>query len=307
VAGQASGMEMDEMRIGLIDVDGNKYPNLALMKISAWHKKQGDKIMWFEPLFNKPDKCYASKVFTFTKDFEYWPECEIIKGGTGYDIKTTLPSEIEAMLPDYSIYPLFNYALGFLTRGCPRKCSWCIVPAKEGGIQPANDIEQIAVRKNILLMDNNVLACDHGIKQIEKIGNMNIKIDFNQGLDARLIDNVTAKLLAKCKWLSPLRLACDQESQMPSVEKAIKFLRKNNCTPKRYFCYVLVKDIADALKRVEFLKKLNIDCFAQPYRDFDKNISPTAEQQNFSRWVNHKAIFKSVSWKDYTIIRRHWR
>ena len=145
-------------------------------------------------------------------------------------------------------------------------------------------------------MDNNVLASNHGLRQIEKMGKMNIKVDFNQGLDARLIDDSVAKLLSKIKWLSPLRMACDTLSQMPHIKKATELLRKHGCTPKNYFIYVLVKDIADAHERVLFLKNLNLDPFAQPYRDFINNSEPDKILKQFSRWVNHKAVFKTVEW-----------
>ncbi|UDQ96846.1 radical SAM protein [Lentisphaerota bacterium WC36G] len=284
--------------ICLVDVD-SKIPNLALMKISAFHKLKGNTVKWFEPLFDKPSKIYQSKVFTFTKDVDYVADCEIVKGGTGYDFSKKLPPIIESMTPDYSIYDHSDYAIGFLTRGCPNKCSWCVVPKKEGDVHEVAEIERIAGDfKQVVLLDNNVLASEFGIKQIEKIATMPIKIDFNQGLDARLIDDSIAKLLAACKWIRYIRLACDTVAQMPAVEKAVKLLRKykNNV---QIFVYVLVKNIADALKRVEFLRKLNVNPFAQPFRDFENNIAPNQLQKDFARWVNHKAIFKSVPWHEY--------
>ena len=119
------------MIIGLHDSDNTGFPNYALMKISAWHKARGDSVEWFMPLM-RYDKVYSSKVFTFTPEDPYLPE-NTIRGGTGYGIYGTLPDEIDAMYPDYSIYPDCDYAIGFLTRGCIRKCPWCIVPRKEGG------------------------------------------------------------------------------------------------------------------------------------------------------------------------------
>ena len=134
------------MRIGLIDVDGHNFPNLALMKISAWHKAQGDEVEWYAPLFaDEPfDKVYMSKVFTFTPDFEYAINAKkIIKGGTGYGLYEDLPAEIEYTFPDYSLYPKYPFAVGFLTRGCVRKCPWCIVPKKEGWIHAVNTWDKI--------------------------------------------------------------------------------------------------------------------------------------------------------------------
>lgn len=286
------------MIIGLHDSDKTKFPNLALMKLSAWHKKQGDIVSFFEPHKNY-DKIYSSKVFSFTENDRNLPDEErVIKGGTGYNLAMKLSDEIEHIMPDYSLYDL-DYSVGFLTRGCIRNCSWCIVPQKEGKIRKHADITEFLAHNKAVLMDNNVLACDFGIEQLEKIAKLGIKVDFNQGLDARLIDNNIAKRLAKIKWLKPVRLACDQKSQMPVVENAVKILRENGCTPRQYFCYVLVKDVKDALERVEFLRNLKVDPFAQPYRDYQNNIEPTKEQKNFARWVNRKWIFKSCTWEEY--------
>ena len=126
------------MRVGLIDVDGhNGFPNLALMRVSAWHKAQGDSVVWWNG-FEHYDRVYMSKVFTFSNDIDSVIDAdEIIQGGTGYKDYGSLPPELEAMQPDYSIYPHFKQAIGFLTRGCIRNCPWCIVPRKEGHIRPA--------------------------------------------------------------------------------------------------------------------------------------------------------------------------
>jgi hypothetical protein len=287
------------MKIGLLDVDGHNFPNLALMKISSFYKENGHSVE-FVTMFDDYDIIYKSKVFTFTPDNEYcYRSDNIIKGGTGYDIKKKLPDEIDCMFPDYSLYDC-EHAYGFLTRGCTNKCSWCVVPEKEGDIKPYADIKDfIGGYNSAVLLDNNVLASEHGIKQIEKIINLKIKVDFNQGLDARLIDDKTAKLLSRVKWLKPLRMACDSKSQVPHIEKAITLLRKYNCTPKNYFIYVLVKEIEDALDRVMFLDYLKVDPFCQPYRDFTTNKEPERILKQFSRWVNHKAVFRSCTWQEY--------
>lgn len=287
------------MKVCLVNVD-SKIPNLALMKISAWHKQQGDQVSWYDPMFSKPDKIYASKVFTFTPDYGYYPiNVEIIKGGTGYDIKGELTPEIEEICPDYSLYNM-NYSAGFLTRGCPNKCPWCFVPEKEGDIKPAQDIEEFLRHKEAILLDNNVLAHEWGIHQIEKITKLKIKVDFSQGLDARLIDDTTAKLLSKVKWSKPIRLACDTESQMKYVQKAAELLRWYNTTPTKYSCYVLLKpgEIEDCLKRVRFLKGIYIEPFVQPYQPPEGRVIPDSEK-DLARYCDRKAIFKSVWWQDY--------
>lgn len=201
------------MKVSLVDVDGHNFPNLALMKLSAWHKAQGDEVDWYMPLFSHPDRIYASKVFTFTQDFtDYNPiDPKPTKGGTGYDTSITLPDEVESMSPDYSIYPQYDYAIGFLTRGCIRKCKWCVVPRKEGTLHVVGDIEKIGVRKHVVLMDNNFLAADEDFvhEQLEKSKRLKLQIDFNQALDARLVTTKNAEWLAKCSWNPYIRFSCD--------------------------------------------------------------------------------------------------
>ena len=148
-------------------------------------------------------------------------------------------------------------------------------------------------------MDNNVLASDWGIKQIERIIKLRIKVDFNQGLDARLIDRPMAKLLSKVRWLVPLRMSCDTMAMLKPVKKATRYLREYNCTPSRYFVYVLVKEIDDAINRVALLNLWGLDPFAQPYIDFSGENKVTKEQRKFARWVNHKAIFRSTEYNNY--------
>jgi len=290
-------MEAVNVRIGLIDIDG-KMPNIALMKLSAYYKSKGYEVERTTPIMaGTYDKVFASKIFTWSA-MPALPENAVI-GGTGYDLSIELFPEIDMLCPDYSLYPELNYSVGFLTRGCNRQCPWCFVPAKEGNIRPYMDIEEFAKHRDVVLLDNNVLACEHGLRQLEKIGKYGFRIDFNQGLDARLIDDSVARLLAKIKWLKPVRLACDTVSVVPVVRKAIETLRWHNVHPSRYFVYMLVtEDINSALERAKFLKGMNVDPFAQPYRPPDGE-EPGDIQKDFSRWVNHKAIFNSVEWENY--------
>lgn len=287
------------MRVGLIDIDGHNFPNLALMKISAYHKRKGNNVEFVNHFFEY-DIVYKSKIFTFSEPNGTTINAkEIIQGGIGYNDYHKLPENIEHITPDYSLYS-YPHALGFLTRGCIRNCSFCIVPEKEGSIKPHADItEFLDGRKTAILMDNNVLASDWGIKQIEKIISLDIKIDFNQGLDAKIIaeDPTIAKLLARVKWLKPLRMACDHKSQMDSIRKATELLRKYGATRRRYFVYMLVTDIKDAHERALFLDNLDLDPFAQPL--ITDAIKPTKEQKRFARWVNRKEIFRSIKYEKY--------
>jgi radical SAM superfamily enzyme YgiQ (UPF0313 family) len=287
------------MKVGLLDIDGHNYPNLALMKISAYHKSQGDFVEW--ALLDNYDQTYMSKIFTFTEE-HIPPFCkygEIIKGGTGYNLDK-LPDDIDKFQPDYSIYPQFKSAYGFLTRGCPNKCSWCVVPKKEGGIKPYMTIKEIAGnRKEVILMGNNVLASDFGLQQIEQAIRLNLKLDFNQGLDTRLINNNIAQLLSKVKWKPYLRMACDSSSMKEPLKKAITLLRKYNTKPQRFFIYILLKDLQDSYERVNFCKELKCDVHSQPFRNFTPNQIIPQWQSDMARYTNHHGIYKTVDFKEY--------
>lgn len=289
------------MKIGLIDVDGhNNFPNLALMKISAWHKSISDSVEWWTGL-EEYDRVYMSKVFTFTPDIDTVIRAkEIIQGGTGYKDYSSLPDEIEGMKPDYSIYPQFKDAIGFLTRGCVRNCPWCIVPKKEGYIHAASTWREIKRpdSENIIFLDNNVLACDHGLQQIEEMGYENIRVDFNQGLDARLITPDIAKLLAKLHWIRFIRLACDTSAMIPVIRQATQYLQEAGVSKSRFWAYALIQDVDEAHERVLALKEMGITPFAQPYRDFNGG-EPTQLQKDFARWVNNKAVFNTCTWSEY--------
>lgn len=288
------------MKIGIVDVDGHHFPNLPLMKLSAWHKRQGDIVEWWDG-FTHYDRVYKSKVFTFTPDHDTVIDAdEIVTGGTGYKDYRWLPPEIEATAPDYSIYPQYTRAVGFLTRGCPNQCRWCIVPQKEGNIRSAADWDDI-VRpdsREIVFMDNNVLACDHGLDQIEQLGYEQLWVDFNQGLDARLITSKVAKLLAKLHWIRFVRLSCDTSAMLPVVERAVSYLREAGVVKSRLWAYVLVEDVEDAHRRVLALERMGVLPFAQPYRDFDGG-EPTEEQRAFARWVNIRSVHNSCTWEEY--------
>lgn len=282
------------MKVGLHDSDNTGFPNLALMKLSAWHKAQGDTVEWWNPLLPY-DKVYSSKIFTFTPENPYLPE-NTVKGGTGYGILDELPPEVDAMFPDYSIYPKCDHAIGFLTRGCIRKCPWCIVPKKEGKIRPYRTWQEIKRpdSRDIVFMDNNVLAHEWGVKQIKDMGGKNVRVDFNQGLDARLITDDVAQMLARLKWINYIRMSADTDAMLDVVLTAIDRLGKYGVKPYRVFVYVLVQDVESGERRAIALRDVGANPFAQPYRDFTTNAEPPQEQRDLARWVNHKAIFKTV-------------
>ena len=204
------------MRIGLIDVDGHNFPNLPLMKLSAWHKKQGDSVEWYEPLFSgHMDKVYMSKVFSFTPDYEYFIDAdEVLKGGSGYCIELNngietydktkdidLPDEIEHIYPDYSIYGITDTAYGFMTRGCPRGCDFCHVKSKEGrkAYTVATLNEFWRGQKNIVLLDPNPLAVPEWRDNLQQLIDSKAKVEFNQGIDIRLMNGEKAEMLKRIK------------------------------------------------------------------------------------------------------------
>lgn len=296
------------MRIAIHSVDGRKYPNLALMRISMWHKKHGDSVEWFAPLM-KYDRVYASKIFTFTPDDPYLPP-DAIRGGTGYDVASRLPPEIEATPPDYTIYPQFNEAYGFLTRGCINKCPWCVVPQKEGTIRPVADIEQICntntgFRRNVVLMDNNFLAApiDFVREQAGKMRALGVKVDFNQATDARLYDDERARIMAGVPWLSMVRMSCDTDSMLPHCIAAIKALRQFGCK-KDIRIYVLARNdgIDSALYRIHGLMAADRRAvpFVMPYRSLtDDSVMPSMELRRLARWCNRAWIRKSCRFEEY--------
>ena len=296
------------MRVAIHSVDGHNYPNLALMRISAWHKAQGDSVEWFVPL-GQYDRVYASKVFTFTPDDPYLPP-NAIRGGTGYNVESRLPPEIDAAKPDYTIYPQFDAAYGFLTRGCVNKCPWCVVPRKEGAIKIVGDIEDICntntgFRRKAILMDNNFLAAplDFVREQIDKMRRLKIRVDFNQATDARLYDDERAELMAAVPWLSMVRISCDTDAMLPICVNAIKALRRFGCK-KDILVYVLAKngEIESALRRIYGLMDADRRAvpFVMPFRSLtDKSIQPNAELRALARWCNRAWLRKSCRFEDY--------
>lgn len=294
------------MNIGLVDVDGGKFPNLALMKISAYHKSIGDAVEWADPMFGVYDRVYVSKVFVFTPDIADRYDCEIIKGGTGYDIHSALPDCIDGLQPDYSIYPQVDgkTAYGFLTRGCPNKCKWCVVPRKEGNIHPYMDVDEIAVdgRRQLILMDNNILACDYGLEQIEKIIKRGYRVDFNQALDARLITDEIAAMLAKVHWLCAIRFGCDTPRQIGECERAMKLIDSYSQIPKQYLMYAMINsDIQESYERLTYFRdEKRVRIVAQPFRDFDNPNQVIPQwQRDMARWAMRRELWTQCDFKDF--------
>ncbi|MEZ3491622.1 MAG: radical SAM protein [Lachnospiraceae bacterium] len=297
------------MKIGLHDAEkeylkNKSFPNYALMKISAWHKAQGDIVEWWNPLYGY-DRVYSSKVFDFTPVNSYLPE-DAIRGGTGYrDIpidKALLP-EIDDMFPDYSIYPECDYAIGYLTRGCPNNCRWCVVPRKEGQIRAYRTWQDL-VRQDtdkLILMDNNILSCNYGIEQLKSLIGSGYKIDLNQGMDARLVIEDVADILSRLSWIRFIRFSCDQKSQIVPVKRTVDLLMKHGVKPYRIFVYLLVTaDIEDASERIEALKGYKaINIYAQAERNERLGIMPNVAQLEFQQRYVYGGCYRKETWREY--------
>lgn len=315
------------MRIGLVDIDGHAkkkklgatiYPNLALCKIARYHKQKGDNVEWAFPFYHY-DVVYMSKVFNFSHDdLTIYNADRIVKGGTGYNITSQLPDEIDRLQPDYSIYPNIprDTAYGFLTRGCPNKCQWCVVPRKEGRIRPYMDCDEIAIegRRKLVLMDNNILAAgDYAVSQLEKIIDRGYRVDFNQALDARLVTDEFARLLAHVKWIDHrIRFGCDTKGQIAECERAISMIQEYGYKGE-FFLYTMIggkSDFNESYERVHYWWIRNHECrekhlpniypYAQPYRDPDNpRLIPPMWQKDMAQWVNKHQIFQMVDFKDF--------
>ena len=301
------------MDIGLIDVDGHgKFPNLALMKIARYHKQKGDNVSWYNQ-FDSYDKVYMSKVFTHTADYPYiiTNAKEIEKGGTGYDIYKTLPDEIDRLQPDYTIYPFIDKktAYGFLTRGCIRKCKWCVVPKKEGYIHPYMDVDEIAIegRTKLILMDNNLIASgDYAIEQFNKIRHGGYRIDLNQGNDARLITDEWAKTMATTKWIdSTIRFGCDTPKQVEDCDHAIELIRHYGFKGKFLLYTMIYGDIDECFDRINHWRaekyKKKVRCQGQPELDFNTHRQNIPQWQKYlANWCNERWVYFTTEFKDFS-------
>lgn len=272
------------MKVNILTPDSKK-PNLAAMKISAWHKANGDEVELNFPLCNA-DFTYASVLFNWTPD----PHADLIGGSKYPHIK--LDPEIDKMKPDYSLYPKIDYSLGYTYKACPRTCDFCIVPKQN------NDDKHYSIWtfhdpkfKKICLLNNNTLADFLWQETFEEIKDAGLKPILEQGVDCRLVTEENSQYLKEVK---PLYIAWDSPEHEMEILRGLNYLQSAGC--KEIRCYVLIGNNTtedEDLYRVMKLWELGIDPFVMPK---DKNDS---YQKRFARWVNHKAIFATVKWKDY--------
>lgn len=294
------------MKVRLLASD-SKIPNLAIMKISSFHKQRGDDVGWYEPIldFEDTDILYHSKIFTFSSPYQYYPiNAKIIRGGTGFDIQSRLPEEIEKIVDlDYSIYPDCDYSIQFLSRGCIRNCDFCLVRQKEGIIHQVKPLNLNPNGKWIMLLDNNFFACKQWRENIKILQSYNQPIDFNQGIDLRILTEEMARELSKLK-IKVIHCAWDNYEDKETILKGLRILTKY-VKPYKITCYVLVgfkqkHIVSEDLERVKILDELGVIPFAMGYINFnDPNYKKTKEIKDFCRWVNMRACFKSCAWEDY--------
>ena len=286
------------MRIGLVDVDSHNFPNLCLMKLSAYHKAKGDEVEFAVPLIPY-DRIYMARVFddTYTHDDLTAYQCtDVQRGGTGYGLSSKLPDEVEHQFPDYSLYGITDTAYGFLTRGCPRHCPFCIVGDKEGLIsRKVADLSEFwAGQKNIVLCDPNILACKDHMDLLEQLAQSKANVDFNQGLDARMLTDENIRLLKKIKS-KRIHMAWDNPKDKTVPKKLEQFKELYNVSPERrnVSVYVLVNywsTIEEDLMRIYWLRDMGYAPYVMVY---NKPQAPKQIRQ-LQRWCNNRLIFYST-------------
>lgn len=302
------------MKIALIDVDSHNFPNIPLMKISAWHKQNGDSVEWYKPMKSSHmDKVYMSKVFSFTPDYPFSIDTdEIIRGGSGYAISAIdgkevydksmdrdLPPEIEHLYPDYSLYPELtkDTAYGFLTRGCPRGCDFCHVEAKEGrcSVKVADLSEFWRGQKNIVLCDANLIACPDWKELLHQLIDSRAYIDLNQGIDIRLMNEEKAEYISRLK-VKAVHFAWDRyEDKDYILPKFQMFKEISGWNYRKMTVFVLVNfdtTFEQDLERVYILRDMGFNPYIMIY---DKAHTTGKDNvRKLQRWVNNRILFRSV-------------
>ena len=308
------------MKIGLIDCDGHHFPNLPLMKLSAWHKSQGDTVRWYEPfdgLIEPYSRVYISKVFSFTPDYNLPIYAdEVVRGGSGYAIELVngkeiynkqrdhdLPDEIEHIYPDYSLYPELtnNTAYGFLTRGCPRGCGFCHVKDKEGrkSYKVADLSEFWSGQKNIVLCDPNIFACREHMDLLQQLIDSGASVEFNQGIDIRLINERNLEKLKQIK-LQHIHFAFDRWQDKDIIEPRLRAFAKTgyNRSKGGVMVYILVNydtTIEQDLYRIQLCRELNFSPYPMIY---DKEHCDPIYKK-IQRWCNNFIFWSVPTFDEY--------
>ena len=312
------------MRILLVDADSQKnFPNLALMKISAWYKQQDAHV---ELIKGIPDHLpledyeagFISCIYKQNRP-EVWGYGQQLPfpveyGGSGFDLTVSLPDEIEHIAPDYTLYDI-DYSMGFTSRGCIRKCGFCIVYEKEGVIRDHAPLTEFLQHDKLVLLDNNFLASPRWKENLEHIADNKIQVNFNQGLDIRLVNEENAKLLKETKYSTwkfntkRVHFAYDSPKHKAIIDNKVQILKDAGISLRSVVFYVLVgydTTIEQDLDRIDHLLSLGIDPYIMRY-----NKSSDRLLMHLSRWINWR-IHRSCTFYDYDysdsqqVIRGHF-
>lgn len=307
------------MRIGLIDVDGHGFPNLPLMKLSAWHKARGDSVEWYYPLISgHMDRVYASKVFSFTADYQYYINAdEVVNGGSGYCIdivngrevyrperEKNLPADIEHTYPDYGLYPELtkDTAYGFLTRGCPRNCGFCHTTQKDGckSVKVADLCEFWDGQKNVILLDQNILAYPDHLELLDQLIEAGARVEFNGGLDIRLVNDANIDKIKQLK-LKSIHFAFDRYQDGDIITKNLKLFKDATGYDKdngRIMVYILCNydtTLEQDIERIQFCRSLRFSPYPMIY---DKEHCDPVYKK-LQRWCSNYIFWKVPTFEQY--------
>lgn len=294
------------MKVGLVQIDGS-LPNLALMQIAGYHERRGDSVEWFGGSLFADDfgEVYASKLFSFSPT-PGWLPARAKLGGTGIDYANRLPEDIAAADPSWTIYPDFDKHLGFSMKGCRFACKFCCVPQKEGRPRSNNGIDELLTNPNggnrLILLDNDFFGGPDWKANLNRIIELRLRVCFVQGLNIRIITDEQAELLAQCNFQSAdfthkyLTFAWDRYQDGRRIFDGIDRCVRAGIETKRMQFFVLIgydTTPEQDLERVERLRDVGALPYVMPFNKFDRY------QRRFARWVNRRAIFKTVAWADY--------
>jgi len=292
------------MKVLLVDVD-SIVPNLALMKISAYHKELGNDVGFNNQ--DSPDMVYASIIFKSNKTLAnslkfYYPNARIIIGGSGFSLDSCLPDEIELHKPDYDLYSEIDYSLGYTTRGCNRSCGFCMVPQKEGKFRIAQHPDQFCDDRysKVVFLDNNILLNKMWFFRVmDFCEDRGLSVDFNQGLDIRLLDEQVASKLANVKFHAGYRFAFDNSNLANLIKEKCDLLKSVGISIRSNVQFYVYCDsdqaYDDVVWRCRYLKELNTNPFVQ----YNIDKKPTKRIQQLRRWANRKQAFWSFDIADY--------
>lgn len=288
------------MRIAIAQIDG-KWPNLALAKLVAHHRARGSHVEWFDPLHSDVQLVYASKVFLDTPDNPYLPAWKTQHGGAGYlDHPKLLPDEVEKTKPDWSLWPTWGRDMGFTTRGCIRRCSFCSVHGREGDLRVVADLEEISTgRREMVLLDANITAApiEHLRRVTADATRLRVKLDYSQGLDARLLTDEQASLIVKAPHKRELHIAFDHVRDEDAVRRATGLFQAAGLDTRHdLMVFILVgfdTTEEEDLYRIELVRDLGAVPFVMRYDRADRY------QQKLARWCNRASVFRSCSWDEY--------